>query len=345
MKTRFLILTAILFSLFLGINNTAYADACTVSNVVAGTVTKNPVDPGNPSAGCVISIPVSYTTAINNGNKRFILYVYNGTAPVATNTPPACNGTVPAGTTFLGALNFEFDPASGGLRAINVNGTGCTVPGYALSLTGNATVPVSGDLHNVTATLTITGPGACNTYGSINANIYASQASNPGPGTSNWHCGGSFFTPGSLPVTFESITAGKKNGQLVINWRTATENNCKEYVVEGSRDNVNWTVIGKLDSKAVNGTSNEPLDYSLVLSLPVAAAALGLGGLFFLTLVRSRWARALALVVIVVAAGACLKDGKSVDVEKGDVGYIRIAQYDKDSNTPSYSKVIKVVND
>ncbi|SDE07374.1 hypothetical protein [Niabella drilacis] len=153
------------------------------------------------------------------------------------------------------------------------------------------------------------------------------------------------FPSGSLPVTFEKITAVRDNNQIKINWTTASETNCKEYVVEGSRDNVNWTAIGKLDSKAVNGTSSTPLDYSLSIGLPVAMAALGMGGLFLLTLVRSRWARALVLVVIVLAAGACLKDGQTVDVEKGAVGYVRIAQYDKDSNTPHYSKVIKVVND
>ncbi|SDE07427.1 hypothetical protein [Niabella drilacis] len=158
-------------------------------------------------------------------------------------------------------------------------------------------------------------------------------------------CGTGTFTPGSLPVTFEKITAIKGDNQIRINWKTASENNSKEFVVEGSRDNVNWTVIGKLDSKAVDGTSSEPLDYSLSIGLPVAMAALGMGGVFLLTLVRSRWARALALVVIVLAAGACLKDGQAVDVEKGAVGYVRIAQYDKDSNTPHYSKVIKVVND
>lgn len=337
MKTRFLILTAIIFSLFVGVSHRAYADACSVSNVTPGLVTKTRVDPNDASAGCIITIPVTYNTKINSGNKHFILYLYNGTAPVASTLPPACT---PAPANFLGAIAFEFS----GSGSLTLAGANCTVPGVVLNLIGTATL-ISGDDYSVSATLTITGPGACNTYGSINANIYASQASNPGPGTSNWHCGGSFFTPGSLPVTLESLSADKKNGQLVISWRTATENNCKEYVVEGSSDNVNWTVIGKLDSKAVNGTSNEPLDYSLVLSLPVAAAALGLGGLFFLTLVRSRWARALALVVIVVAVGACLKDGKSVDVEKGDVGYIRLAQYDKDSNTPNYSKVIRVVND
>ncbi|WP_300597064.1 hypothetical protein [Niabella sp.] len=150
---------------------------------------------------------------------------------------------------------------------------------------------------------------------------------------------------GPLPVTFESITALKKNNQLQVNFTTASENNSKEYVVEGSSDNVSWTAIGKVDSKAVNGISSEPLDYSLTIGLPVSMAALGLGGLFMLTLVRSRWARVLALLVIVVAAVSCLKDGKSVDVEKGSVGYIRIAQYDKDSNIPAYSKVITVVND
>ncbi|MGJ7033645.1 hypothetical protein [Niabella hirudinis] len=160
-------------------------------------------------------------------------------------------------------------------------------------------------------------------------------------------CGSSSVVIGGGPLSaaFESITAVKANDQIKINWTTASEINSKEFVVEGSRDNVNWTAIGKLDSKAVDGNSTGPLNYTLTIGLPVAMAALGMGGLFLLTLVRSRWARVLALVVIVLAAGACLKDGKSVDVEKGEVGYVRIAQYDKDSQIPTYSKIIKVVND
>lgn len=149
---------------------------------------------------------------------------------------------------------------------------------------------------------------------------------------------------GPLPVAFENMNAVKKNNQLEVNWTTASENNCKEFVVEGSSDNVNWTAIGKLDSKAVNGTSSGPLDYSLVIGLPVAAAALGMGGLFLLTLARSRWARVLALVAIVVAAGACLKDNKAAALENGAVGFVRVAQHDKEGLV-SYSKVIKVVND
>ncbi len=159
-------------------------------------------------------------------------------------------------------------------------------------------------------------------------------------------CGNSSVVIGGnpLPVAFESITAVKKEHQIMINWTTASENNCEGFVVEGSDDNVNWTTIGKLDSKAANGTSSGPLDYSLVIGLPVAAAALGMGGLFLLTLVRSRWARVLALAAVVVAAGACLKDDKAVDLESGAVGFIRVAQYDKDGGV-QYSKVIKVVND
>ncbi|SDE07348.1 hypothetical protein [Niabella drilacis] len=340
MKTRFLILTAIIFSLFLGINNKAYADACSISGLTVSQVTKNP-----SATGCLITIPVSFNISINPGNKHFALYFYNGTAPAATQYALACNHSLPPGTVFLGALPFNINTS--GTNDVTIAGTGCPVAGVTLGIvTGSSTVTsLGGKNYKVSLTLTIDGPGACNTYGGIEANLYGANSESALPGSTNWHCGGTFFAPGSLPVTFEKITAVRDNNQIRVNWTTASETNCKEYVVEGSRDNVNWTAIGKLDSKAVNGTSSTPLDYSLSIGLPVAMAALGMGGLFLLTLVRSRWARALALVVIVLAAGACLKDGQSVDVEKGEVGYIRIAQYDKDSNTPAYSKVIKVVND
>ncbi|MCD2425995.1 hypothetical protein LQ567_24640 [Niabella pedocola] len=147
-----------------------------------------------------------------------------------------------------------------------------------------------------------------------------------------------------LSAAIEGITVSRANDRLVVNWRTLSEKNSKEFVVEASNDGKNWTAIGKLDSKGVDGNSDLPIDYSLALIIPASLAAIGLGGLFLLTLVRSRWAKVLAIAVIVVAAASCLKDGQTVDVNRNQTVFVRIAQYDK-SGTVQYSKVVTVVND
>ncbi|MCF3109493.1 hypothetical protein LL912_11990 [Niabella sp. CC-SYL272] len=147
-----------------------------------------------------------------------------------------------------------------------------------------------------------------------------------------------------LSAAIDNVAASRKNDQIVVNWRTLTEKNNKEFVVEASNDGKNWTAIGKLNSKGVDGNSDLPIDYSLALGIPASLAAIGLGGLFLLTLVRSRWAKVLAIAVIVVAAASCLKDGKNVDVNRGQTIFVRIAQYDQ-AGTVQYSKVVTVVND
>ncbi|SDE07481.1 hypothetical protein [Niabella drilacis] len=264
-----------------------------------------------------------------NGKLYILVNDGSGSTQIFTGVP---NG---ASTTFTKQWNVL--DANGNAFSGSVNGN-CfdALGGMYLSADGNGTNsnPKDGIYYLDPSTIANSPAGS-----TIRAKLVHVASGYADLGTNIWPNS----TP--MPVTWGNITANRQNGQLVVNWQTATENNCKEYVVEGSRDNLNWTVIGKLDSKAVNGNSSTPLDYSLSISLPVAMAALGIGGLFLLTLVRSRRARVLAVVVIVLAVGACVKDGQAVDVEKGEVGYIRIAQYDKDSNTPHYSKVIKVVND
>ncbi|MBO9594875.1 MAG: hypothetical protein J7599_18370 [Niabella sp.] len=158
-------------------------------------------------------------------------------------------------------------------------------------------------------------------------------------------CGDDIVVPGDVPlgVQFESVTAAIAGGNLQVNWRTGSEENNKEFVVEGSADGKVWTALGKLESKGVDGNAAQPLDYSLLLSLPASFAAIGLGGFLLLTVTRSRWMRAFMILAIVIAAGACAKNEQILEA-KSQTAFIRIAQYDK-NGAVSYSKVVKVMQE
>ncbi|MBC7936629.1 MAG: DUF1501 domain-containing protein [Rhizobacter sp.] len=57
-----------------------------------------------------------------------------------------------------------------------------------------------------------------------------------------------------LPVTLASLDARLlQNGSAEIFWETSSEANCKEFEIQHSRDNINWTAIGTV---AGNGDSN-----------------------------------------------------------------------------------------
>ncbi|MFV0604628.1 MAG: hypothetical protein ACK5NK_02190 [Niabella sp.] len=149
----------------------------------------------------------------------------------------------------------------------------------------------------------------------------------------------------ALPNVFGTITALYKGGSLFINWESASEDNVKEYIIQASKDGVKWKDIGRLDPKSVNGNSTNSLLYEFIISSPITMGAVGLAfALLLLPAFKSRLARGLLLIVVISGVIlACSKNSKEVKTDK-DTLFIRIAQYDKDSNVPIYSKTIRVVN-
>ena len=66
-----------------------------------------------------------------------------------------------------------------------------------------------------------------------------------------------------LPVTLRSFTATRNNSNVLLKWETATEENSKGFYIErnlGSK----WEILGFVETKAINGTSNSPLIYDHV---------------------------------------------------------------------------------
>jgi hypothetical protein len=58
-----------------------------------------------------------------------------------------------------------------------------------------------------------------------------------------------------LPVTWLSFTAIKKQQQVLLQWKTGIEINSKEFIVQNSRDGINWNEAGRLP--AAGNSSNE----------------------------------------------------------------------------------------
>jgi len=65
----------------------------------------------------------------------------------------------------------------------------------------------------------------------------------------------------TLPVTFLSFIAQKNYSQVVLKWSTANEKNNQGFNIERSSDGRNWSKIGSVNSKAINGNSNTDLSY------------------------------------------------------------------------------------
>jgi hypothetical protein len=74
-----------------------------------------------------------------------------------------------------------------------------------------------------------------------------------------------YVAASSLPVTWKSFTGREKNGQVELNWETATEQNTKDFVVEHSGDASRWKAIGTVTAA---GNSTSPRSYAFLHTQP-----------------------------------------------------------------------------
>ena len=69
----------------------------------------------------------------------------------------------------------------------------------------------------------------------------------------------------ALPVTWAGFTARQINNQVLLEWKTASEQHTKDFVVEHSADGIHWTNIGKV---AAAGESRSIKTYYFMHSQP-----------------------------------------------------------------------------
>lgn len=162
-----------------------------------------------------------------------------------------------------------------------------------------------------------------------------------------------------LPITLGQFTATIVNGQLVINWSTLMEKNFDHFLVEVSKDGVNWKVLEKVSSKSLNGNSETELKYTLIKSIGETISLMGLSfssmGLlmlvvFSLLFSMSRYKKAKILFALLFAISlsgtlaSCTKNNDaSIERNKSKI-YVRITSVDRDGKTETF-KVIQAVQE
>ncbi len=153
-----------------------------------------------------------------------------------------------------------------------------------------------------------------------------------------------------LPVSFGHISALFKNDQLSVRWSTHDETNNSHFEVELSKDGKYFVPIGSVKSKAVDGRSDQELQYEFTANQNVAMVfgwgLLGLGlGVGFVAGRRKKvlFMALVSLGAVVIWAG-CAKQADGVSPGDDTVLYVRIAQEDKDG-TKTYSKVVRVARE
>lgn len=65
-----------------------------------------------------------------------------------------------------------------------------------------------------------------------------------------------------LATRIDTFSAESANGSTQLKWRTAEETENQKFVVERSEDGINFTSVGELPSKAANGNSAQPINYT-----------------------------------------------------------------------------------
>ncbi|SDC66530.1 BspA family leucine-rich repeat surface protein [Niabella drilacis] len=151
-----------------------------------------------------------------------------------------------------------------------------------------------------------------------------------------------------LPVNFGAVSAIFKNNRLYIHWVTLSETNSSYFDIEVSRDGKTFTKLETVSSKAVNGMSQNHLNYEYTAMMPQAATVIGLMAFGLLLSVSGRKRKRVYVAILVLVSGftalsSCQKNGDELDAAgQGGQLFIRIKQVDKDGDF-QYSKVIKTI--
>ena len=149
----------------------------------------------------------------------------------------------------------------------------------------------------------------------------------------------------ALPVNFGSIQARYKAGHLVVDWETFSETNCLRYDIEASADGIHFKKIGSVNSRAVDGNSESPLQYNFSVEAAGLLSALSVVAFLMLGfkkrsgLVMGAWLLLFSGLLVV----SCKKSAE-LNTLTDTITYIRIAQIDK-NGTVHYSKTVKIGRD
>ncbi|MGE9315076.1 hypothetical protein ACLOAU_25720 [Niabella sp. CJ426] len=152
----------------------------------------------------------------------------------------------------------------------------------------------------------------------------------------------------ALPITLGTLDATLSGNQLSVNWTTVTEKSNRSFDIEASSDGNHFIKIGTVDSKALNGDSDESLHYEFVMDLEAGSLALVWGSIALacsaLFIKRKNKLACLLLITgfaTIVSGISCTKQDTIVDGKDARI-FIRLKQINKDGSF-EYSKTIQAV--
>lgn len=153
-----------------------------------------------------------------------------------------------------------------------------------------------------------------------------------------------------LPVTFGDIAAIIKDGSLDLKWRTLTEKNNDYFIIEASKDGKAFKRIGEIKSAALEGNSDQPVEYHFSMNMGDLSGLVAMGLLSFsLLLIMNRrklghWTNLILITGIITCFDiSCNKAvTEEITTNKNEKIYLRIGQVDKDG-TKTYSNVFQAV--
>lgn len=154
-----------------------------------------------------------------------------------------------------------------------------------------------------------------------------------------------YGVPGGLPVVFGAINASIVNKILELNFSSMSETNNDHFIVEASRNGIDFKEITSINSKAKEGNSSSPVQYSVKIDLSntLLYSTLLLSFLFILPFSFSKkWAKWMWIGITFFALSflSCNKTIESGSIDIGNL-YLRIVQVDKDG-LKTISKLIKI---
>lgn len=253
-------------------------------------------------------------------------------------------------TSMVTTMAYMFRNASGFNQSIGSwNIAGVQSGGMIEMLSGSGL-----DCSNYSATLA---GWAANPPAPININLGAAglvygsagqTARNQLIATRGWSFTGDGFTAScALPVTWGKIQAGISNNILEINWETLSEHHCDYFELQISANGDDFTTVGRVDSEAVGGYSNQRVNYRYQIDISTTQfSVISLLGCVLLIFVKKSVRAGKLLIgagigLCSIAVFSCSKIDQNV-IQGEPALFVRIGQVDTDGIT-RYSPIYKVV--
>ncbi|MBL7766276.1 MAG: T9SS type A sorting domain-containing protein [Chitinophagaceae bacterium] len=288
-----------------GTNVTIYPQTSTIYTVTgtdnnsctnAYTIT---VSPSSPSGDLALSTSASSISL--NGNVSSTTYQDDGITMSYYNTACDLIATIndAAGGNVLGSVTayltvepsvltyngqpylprwYQITPTSNGPAGVTLYFTQDDFSDYNASNGAYPDLPTSGsnsdpNIANIRISKVdgVLGTGAPTVITpSVNWNGFYWELNFPVTGFSQYYIHAVNPLGSALPATISSFTGRKLEHSNLLEWTSSNEQNNQSFELQHSADGVSFTTVAQLNSKAVNGNSNLPLNYSVEHLKPMA---------------------------------------------------------------------------